>query len=105
MFGNCSGGTAAVAAFGGGDGTTAWALSFSGTPGSWYAVEQAESLANPLWTVVTNVVIPSTGALAIELPSIGTATSMFYRAVPRRNGLSQSMETDAEPTFLTVAVP
>lgn len=88
VFGSYSGDDAAIGSFapvhpavGGGE-SSAWEFSFTGTPGAWYAVEQSQTLSDPSWTVVTNTVLPASGAIEVDLPAETDEPSMFYRAVP-----------------------
>jgi len=82
VVGSYSGGDAAVESFDGTGAASNWSLSFTGTPGAWYAVEQSQTLSDPSWTVVTNTVLPASGAIEVDLPAETDEPSMFYRAVP-----------------------
>jgi len=82
VLGSYGGADAAVSAFEDARDASGWSFTFTGTPGAWYVVEQTASLANPLWTVITNTVLPQTGARLIEIEADRTAPSRFYRARP-----------------------
>ena len=63
-------------------GTTALSLSLSGTVGAWYDVERTFSLESPQWKVVESFMIPTSGAMSVDLPTDGS-DSAFYRIVPK----------------------
>ena len=84
VFGSYGGGDATIGSFAetatdNESSSSLWALTFTGTPGAWYAIEQSETLTNETWSVCTNAVVPADGTLQIVISPDPSAPRMFYR--------------------------